>query len=80
MSSSRTFGEAIARARALLEGELSPRNMHSEARQLLREAAEIAESYARERRALSSVVERQRAALRELEAMIKKASPPRPAD
>ncbi len=70
MTSSRTFGETIARVRELLEAESSPRNMHTEARQLLREAAEIAELYARERRALASVTERQRLALRELEAIL----------
>lgn len=70
MTSSRTFGETIARARELLEADSSPRNMHTEARHLLREAAEIAESYARGRRALASVTERQRLVLRELEALL----------
>ena len=61
-----TFGEAIARVRAHIDA-----NEHTEARRLLREAGEIAESYAGERRALATVVERQRMVLRELEATLK---------
>lgn len=71
MTSSRTFGETIARVRELLEADASPRSMHTEARQLLREAAEIAESYAGQRRALASIVDRQRLVLRDLDALLK---------
>jgi hypothetical protein len=67
-----TFGETIAKLRVLLDAGKSPRNMHTEARRLLREATEIAESYAAQRRALASIVDRQRTALRELEATLEK--------
>ena len=64
MTSSTTFGETIARLRAVLDsGEA---NRRAEASRLLREATEIAESYADNRRVLASVVERQRGTLREL--------------